>query len=279
MNDWLQMLILGIVQGVGEFLPISSSGHLVLTEQVLHRIGGGPAIAEGKDVEVLLHLGTLGAILVVYWNDLLLIARQPRTIALLVLSTLPAGVVGLTLKDWFETAFDAPILAGFGLLVTAGLLLVGQASERPRHAAGDMPWLVGFLIGCFQAVALVPGISRSGSTISGALLLGVDRVAATRFSFLLAIPVTCGAILLTLIDVAQAGRLPCDVGLLLFGITVSFGVGLASLNGLIRLISRRKLHWFAIYCAIVGLVTIALCVVNPPVATEATAPPPTHAPE
>jgi undecaprenyl-diphosphatase len=259
MSEWMQVVILGIVQGIGEFLPISSSGHLVLTEQLLGSMTAGSSIAKGKDVEVLLHLGTLASILVVYFRDLLQIAREPRTIALLILATLPAAIIGLTLEDWFELAFDAPIIAGFGLLITAALLTIGQKFESARYQGIQLPWHVGFIIGCFQAVALVPGISRSGSTISGGLLTGVDRLSATRFSFLLAIPVTGGAVLLTLIRMLKTDApLPCAVSTLLIGIAVSFLVGLLTLRWLIRLISQRKLHWFAIYCTIVGLVTIAM---------------------
>jgi len=262
MGEYLQLILLGIVQGIAEFLPISSSGHLVLTEQLLSAWGGEP-LAEGKTVEVMLHVGTLAAIVVVYFHDLLLMLRRPRSLAMIVVATVPAAVVGLTLKDWFETAFDSPLVVGFGLLVTSVLLLLGQKLERNTVPETEMPWLTGIIIGCFQALALVPGISRSGSTIAGGLLAGVDRMGATRFSFLLAIPVTSGAVILTAKDVWEAGDTSVALGPLLVGMLVSFFTGWLTLKWLIRLISQRKLHWFALYCALVGMITLMLCALLP----------------
>lgn len=262
MGEYLQLILLGIVQGIAEFLPISSSGHLVLTEQLLSAWGGEP-LAEGKTVEVMLHVGTLAAIVVVYFHDLLLMLRQPRSIALIIVATIPAAVVGLTLKDWFETAFDSPVVVGFGLLVTAALLLLGQKLERASVNDAAMPWLTGVIIGCFQALALVPGISRSGSTIAGGLLTGVDRLGATRFSFLLAIPVTSGAVILTAKDAWEMGDTSVAVAPLLLGMLVSFVTGWLTLKWLIRLISQRKLHWFALYCAVVGVTTLVVCTLRP----------------
>jgi undecaprenyl-diphosphatase len=197
---------------------------------------------------------------VVYWRDLWALRSDWRTCALVVVGTIPAGLVGVTLEDWFEQAFDAPILAGFGLLVTASLLAIAQRLEQARFTVKTMPWLSAILIGFFQAVALVPGISRSGSTISGGLLTGLEREAATRFSFLLAIPVTAGAILLTIVKkVAKDPTLTVGMGPLLAGIAVSFLVGWVALEVLIRLVVRGKLHWFGAYCALAGCATIAWC--------------------
>jgi undecaprenyl-diphosphatase len=260
MSDYVQILILAVVQGIAEFLPISSSGHLVIVEQLLGTYSGGKSIAEGKDVEVFLHIGTLGSILVVYWRDLWALRSDWRTCALVVAGTIPAGLIGVTLEDWFDQAFDAPILAGFGLLVTATLLTVAQRLEQARFTVKTMPWLSAILIGGFQAVALVPGISRSGSTISGGLLTGLEREAATRFSFLLAIPVTAGAILLTIVKkLVKDPTLTVGAGPLLAGVAVSFLVGWVALEVLIRLVVRGKLHWFGAYCALAGCATIAWC--------------------
>ncbi len=260
MNEYLQVILLGIVQGIAEFLPISSSGHLVLAEQLLGWFGESTSIAAGKDLEVTLHLGTLLAIVVIYFQDLKQIAFQPVMIAKIVVASIPAAVVGLTLEDWFDEAFDSPLVVGFGLLMTATLLMLGQSLERGKYQDANLPWICAIVIGCFQAVALVPGISRSGSTISGGLLTGVDRLGATRFSFLLAIPVTGGAVLLTLKRMLESGQTGnVHVGPLAVGVVVSFVTGVVTLRWLIRLISQRRLHWFAGYCAVVGLITITLC--------------------
>lgn len=260
MNEYVQILILAVVQGVAEFLPISSSGHLVITEQLLGALGDGEGIARGMDVEVFLHIGTLGSILMVYWRDLWALRFDARLCLIILVATIPAGAAGVLLKDWFERAFDAPIIAGFGLLLTAALLTIAQRFERSRFELKGIPWLSAIVIGCFQAVALVPGISRSGSTISGGLLTGLERASATRFSFLLAIPVTAGAILLTVLKkVVRDPTLSVGVGPLCLGIAVSFVVGWISLEVLIRLVIRGKLHWFAIYCTLAGCATIAWC--------------------
>jgi undecaprenyl-diphosphatase len=263
MNQYVQILVLAIVQGIGEFLPISSSGHLVIVEQLLGAFIGGESIAHGMDVEVFLHLGTLGSILVVYWRDLWALRSDIRLCLMIVAATVPAGAVGVLLKDWFEQAFDEPIYAGFGLLVTAALLTTAQKFERPRFNLKSMPWLTAMIVGLFQAVALVPGISRSGSTISGGLLTGLERDSATRFSFLLAIPVTAGAIMLTVAKkLLKDPTLSVGPGPLLFGIVVAFFVGWVALELLIRVVVRGKLHWFAIYCAIAGCATIAWCLMK-----------------
>jgi len=264
MNEYLQIIVLAVVQGIAEFLPISSSGHLVIVEQLLGRISGGAGIAEGKDVEVFLHIGTLLAILVVYARDLWDLRRNTRLCAILIAATIPAAAVGLLFEDWFDAAFDAPIIAGFGLLMTAVLLTAGQRGERALYTDQSIPWLSAVLVGCFQAVALVPGISRSGSTIAGGLLTGLDRVSATRFSFLLAIPVTGGAVLLTAKRALEEQHaMTIGWGPLLVGVLVSFVTGWLALEWLIRLISRNKLHWFAGYCALMGCVTIAVCLGAP----------------
>lgn len=263
MNEYVQVLILGVIQGIAEFLPISSSGHLVLTGILLEHFTG-MRLSTGKELEVLLHLGTLGAILLFYFDDLWRILFQPRIIAVLIVATIPAAIIGLTLEDWFDRAFDSPMVVGFGLLMTAFLLLVGQKFETSRYDNENFPWIVAVVIGCFQAAALLPGISRSGSTISGGLLTGVNRITATRYSFLLAIPITAGAILITCKRILEDGSSLSSPGPVLVGIAVSFIVGLLTLRWLVRLISQRKLHWFAGYCAVVGLATLIITAANPP---------------
>jgi undecaprenyl-diphosphatase len=267
MNEYVQILILAVVQGVAEFLPISSKGHLVIVEQLLATFSGGKSIAPGKQVEVFLHLGTLGSIVVVYARDLWALRKDFRLCAILVVATLPAALIGLAFDDWFDAAFDAPILAGFGLLLTASLLTIAQWLERIPVSERPIPWLGGVVVGCFQAFALLPGVSRSGTTISGGLLVGLDRRAATRFSFLLAVPVTAGAILLTAIRAWDDSSLAVGPGPLVMGVLVAFLVGWASLEALIRIVVRGKLHWFAVYCVIVGLLTIACCLAYQPAGT------------
>ena len=267
MNEYLQLIILGVVQGITEFLPVSSDGHLVVAKQVLgHTFGAG--LSAGKDLEVMLHLGTLMAIVLVYLRDLWDLRRNPRLCGLIVLATVPAAVVGLTLEDWFDEMFSSPLAAGVGFLVSAAMLMVGHMLDRGNLTEKTLPWPAMILIGCFQALALLPGVSRSGSTIAGGLLTGMDRISATRFSFVLAVPVTTGAIALTVRHLLKGDHPALPVGPTIVGIVVSFVVGWLVLKGMIRLVQQRRLPWFAAYCVAIGLVTIAVSL-NPLTATPA----------
>lgn len=219
MDAYLQAIVLGVVQGISEFLPISSDGHLVIAKHVLGQAFGAK-ITSGMEMEVMLHLGTLAAIMVCYARELWDLRKDPRLCALIVMATIPAAVVGLTLKDWFERMFDSPLAAGVGLLITAALLMTGHRLERGGHTEKTLPWPAVLLIGCFQALALLPGVSRSGSTIVCGLLTGLDRVSATRFSFLLAVPVTGGAIVLTLKDILEEQHAAVPFGPMAIGIVV-----------------------------------------------------------
>lgn len=261
MDAYLQVIVLGIVQGISEFLPISSDGHLVIAEHLLGQ-AFGKKLAEGKDLVVMLHLGTLAAIVVVYLRELWALRNDVRLCLWIVMATIPAAVVGLTLEDWFDQVFNSPLAAGFGFLVTAVLLITGHVMERGEYTEKTLPWPAMLLIGCFQALALLPGVSRSGSTIVGGLLTGMDRVSATRFSFVLAVPVTAGAIALTAKHLVEGDHPALPFGPLLVGIVVSFAVGWLVLNGMIRLVQQRKLPWFAAYCAAAGLLTITLSLMS-----------------
>jgi undecaprenyl-diphosphatase len=177
-----------------------------------------------------------------------------------VLATVPVVIVGFTFKDRIEEYFETPLLAGCGLLVTAGFLLVGQRLERDRTPLAEMSLGAALVVGVFQAFALAPGISRSGSTIAGGLLTGLKRDAAATFSFLIAVPALLGANVLIAAEawLEAAGRPSSDVVFAWgIGALVSFVVGLLALKGLLRVVSRGKLHWFAVYCAAAGLATIA----------------------
>lgn len=260
----LQAVILGIVQGIGEFLPISSSGHLVIAGEILKCFGAAPVDETAQAAEnaqdmlmnVTLHFGTLLSILVVYRRELWQLFRQPRVCLLIVLASIPAGTLGLLLKDWLESAFATPLVAGLGLFVTAAMLVTGQRLERSEFSYVELPPTRAFLIGLFQAVALMPGISRSGSTITGGLLCGLKRESAAAFSFLMAVPVIGGAALLEFKDVLQ-GDLAVDNSLaLLIGCGTAFGVGVISLRWLVSLIARGRLHWFAWYCLGAGTATV-----------------------
>jgi undecaprenyl-diphosphatase len=253
-HEYLEAFLLGIVQGIAEFLPISSSGHLVILQTLL----GTAAEGERLELNIALHVGTLGSILVVFRRQVRDLLFQPRLIGALFVATLPLVVVGLTLKDQVETLFGSPLAAGCGLCVT-GLLLAG--AHRVREGDTALEGISGaraLVVGLFQAIAVFPGVSRSGTTITAGLGAGLDRKSAAEFSFLIAIPAIAGAAVLPLWDLVREGGSRVHVGPLLFGAFTSFLVGLVALRWLLGIVARRRLHWFSLYCLVVGAAAIAL---------------------
>lgn len=248
----LDIFILAIVQGIAEFLPISSSGHLVILGALLGELPKSPTR------EIILHAGTLGSILVVYWRRIWnLLSKDRRVISRLIVGTIPAVVIGLTIKFKFEWITRSPMLAGAMLLVTGAMLIV-LGRLKPRSGGYEsMSHGQAFIIGCFQAFAILPGVSRSGSTILGGRLTGLKNEDSVTFSFLLAIPAILGATVLELKDVLgnyQDGTpLEFEPLQLIVGATISFLVGIAALLWLIRWSRRDRLHWFAWWCIPVGI--------------------------
>ena len=289
----LKMVLLAIVQGIAEFLPISSSGHLV----VLNALFGTPA-EEVLGMGIMLHLGTLIAILVFYRHRILaLLQKDRRVIPLLIVGTIPAAVIGIYLKKNHEWITTHPLLAGFMLPITGFILLAlapkstrGQKDHAPDGSEGRREnkeseetegteetestetnqvttgreyQSIGFgtaiLIGLAQAFAILPGISRSGSTIVAGVLLGLKRESAATFSFLLAIPAIGGASLLEIIDIIKGSEAAADgtpLPLLLMGLAISFLVGWASLAWLVKWLEQGKIHWFAYWVIPLGFLVV-----------------------
>lgn len=269
-EELLQVLLLAVVQGIAEFLPISSSGHLVVLGKLFENWFGSDR--ENVVLTVTLHVGTLASLLVVYRRDLWVIWRRPRLCLAIVLATIPAAVLGIALKKYVEQTFEMPLVVAFGWLVTAGFLWSAQKFGSNARPLEELTMRDALIVGSFQAVsALFRGVSRSGSTISAGLYTGLRRDAAATFSFLIAIPVTAGAALVKaapLIKLAIRG--PGDSGetfatylggysplALLLGALTSFVVGLVSLRWLIRIIAQRGLNWFVGYCLVVSILTFA----------------------
>lgn len=248
----LDAIILGTIQGLTEFLPISSSGHLVLGQAVL-----GVDIP-GNVFEVVVHMGTLFSILVVFRQDLWEILRtilQPKTlrfIGYLIIGTIPAAIVGSFYKETIESAFDTVWIVGIALIVTGVLLVL---TRWIRHRQNTLNLGTGLGIGMAQALAIIPGMSRSGWTIATALLLGIKPAEAARFSFLLAIPAIVGAGLLTMLDWDAAVNHDLNILIVITGFIASFLVGWGSLAWLLRILRSGKFHWFGIYCILVGVLT------------------------
>lgn len=248
--SYLETLFLGIVQGITEFLPISSDGHLAIFQALL----GKPL--DSIQLTIALHLGTLASILVIYAKDLPIFWTRPRILLATIVATLPLIPMGLFVKDQIEAAFNQPIWAGAGLLFTALLLSLIPRVERGARPLEEITCRDALLIGLFQALAPFPGVSRSGSTIFAGLLSGLSREAAANFSFLIAIPAISGATVLYGRKIFLEGAGNLAIGPMLLGVVVSFLVGLAALKLLLRLVVRRKLAVFAWYCAVLGISTI-----------------------
>lgn len=275
--DLIRTLILAVVQGLTEFLPVSSDGHLVVVSALFESVTGHK-LDELLALEIMLHAGTLAAVLIVFRKQTVrLLTADRRVIGLLIVGTLPAAVFGLTLKKldkvYHWDILESPLAAGLGLIVTGLVLLWGT---RPRvHTSPDadatasveehgltypeLTYGQALLIGCFQAIAVLPGVSRSGLTIASSLaLIGLRRSDAANFSFLLSIPAVGGAVFLQLVEFAREGtgaQLPW--GDLALGAVVSMLVGLAALRWLLLMLRGGKFRYFAYYCIPLGIAVTA----------------------
>jgi len=251
-----QILVLAVVQGIAEFLPISSSGHLVIVAALLHPTGDLEDLSVA-DVNIVLHGGTLLSIVVFYWGRIWrLLGEDRRTVGLLLVGTLPAIAIGLPLKAYAEKVLENPLLAGFLLPVT-GAVLLAISRKQPRDV--EYPALGygrAFLVGISQAAALLPGLSRSGLTISAGLAVGLSRRSAATFSFLLALPAIGGACAYQMVQLMDATQVVTPVGHLAMGAAVSFVVGLVSLWWVVKWLEQGRLQYFAYWCIAVGLAVI-----------------------
>ncbi len=259
---WAEAALLGVLQGMTEFLPVSSSGHLVLGQAAL-------GLAEPQVLfDILVHVGTLAAVLYFYGRDALRILRawllslagkpgdraSAHTGWLILLGTVPAGVVGVLLEDFIEGLFASPRMTSLALLATGALLFFGKSPTGDGRGEAELTWRDALVIGAFQALAIVPGISRSGSTITSALFLGIDRETAARFSFLLSIPAIGGALLLKARHFAAVS--PADMAPYIVGTLAAAAAGVFALGWLLRVVRRGNLRGFAYYCWALGIMGI-----------------------
>jgi len=250
----LQICILSVVQGIAEFLPISSSGHLVVLSAVMH--GGNTDALDVADVNVVLHVGTLLSILFFYWQRIWqLLGEDRRVVGLLIAASIPAVIVGFPIKKWGSQAIlSNPMLAGFMLIVTGLLLLWLSRRQEGTREYHRLTMSQALTIGAGQAFAILPGISRSGTTIAAGVGLGLTRHAAATFSFLMAIPVIGGAGLLELKDMMDSGwQTTTSLPNLLLGMVLAFAVGLVALNWLLRCLQSGRIQWFAFWCIPLGV--------------------------
>lgn len=247
----LEAALLGLIQGLTEFLPVSSSGHLVLGQALLG------VDSSGVVFEVAVHVATLCAIVWVYRARIMEllggVTRGERSaltyVGLILVASVPAAVIGIAGRSWFESRFDDPILAAWMLLIT-GLIIWTVRFSAPRAAREGPDVGRSFLIGCAQAVAILPGISRSGATVALGAWLGVEVVRLAEFSFLMSIPAILGAALLQLGDL---GSVPGpDMAAISVGFAVAAISGVAAIHLFVRMLKNATFHRFAYYCWFVG---------------------------
>jgi undecaprenyl-diphosphatase len=266
----LQSILLGIIQGLTEFLPISSSGHLVIIPKLL---GWQIPSQEAFIFDVLVQVATLLAVIAYFWQELIsiiqaffagLVRRAPfedpfsRLGWYLILATIPAGVIGLTIKDLVEQAFNSLAAAGFFLLITAGLLLLAERLGKRSRKIDQMNWIDAIWIGFFQALAIFPGVSRSGATMTGAMLRGLERPSSARFSFLMSIPIMLAAGLSASLDLLDMPNVLSSLPVFIPGFLTAAVVGYISIRWLIGYLTHHPLTVFSIYCALVGTLAIVV---------------------
>ncbi|HKM43243.1 MAG TPA: undecaprenyl-diphosphatase UppP [Limnochordia bacterium] len=271
----IQAIVLGVIQGLTEFLPVSSSGHLVLFSRLFN-------VQQSSLVfEVMVHVGTLLAVLVVFRREVWLLIRSffrllrnprdaknqmkhdpgCRLLVALIVGTVPTVIAALVLRNQIEELFSSSLFVGFMLLVTGTILYVTERHKTTTKPLDKISLRDGILIGLGQAVAMLPGISRSGTTIAAGLFRGLDRESAARFSFLLAIPAILGALVLSIGDLFS-GTAQIGLGILGAGFIAAALTGYLAIHFLLDLVKRGKLVWFSYYTWIVGALVIILHVVS-----------------
>jgi undecaprenyl-diphosphatase len=262
-SDLISAVVLGIIEGLTEFLPISSTGHLVVAARLLGFED------KGEVFTVVIQLGAILAVCAYFHAKLWSLTRgvltgeaaSLRFLRNIVLAALPAAVVGLLLNDWMEEhLFSVAVVAATMVLGGLAIIAIERRRSQPRHHdPAELPWTTALAVGCCQLLALVPGVSRSGSSILGGMLLGIDRRAATEFSFFLAIPIMLGASALKLVK--HRDELTSDrMGTIGVGFVVAFVVALAVVHWLIRYVSKRDFVPFAWYRIAAGLLLAILLV-------------------
>jgi undecaprenyl-diphosphatase len=251
----LESIILGLVQGLTEFLPISSSGHLVLFRQLF-------GLQEGAlTFEIMVHFGTLVAIIAVFWKDIINLLKKPwqKMTWLIIVATIPTGAIGLLFKDFFERLFASGQSLGYEFIATGFILWFADRVRQRDKGIAEMSNFDAAFIGLMQGIAILPAISRSGLTIAGALFRGIDRETAARFSFLVSVPAVAGAVLLDLKDVLEANQLSRLTELpYIIGPVAAAISGYWAIRFMIRLLQRGSMKVFSYYVWALGVIVLVL---------------------
>lgn len=267
---YFQAAVLGIIQGATEFIPISSSGHLVIAP---YYFGWKIAPDQAFVFDVLVQVATLTAVIAYFWEDLLtilsssvrgLLNRDPwgdphaRLGWLLILATIPAGFAALLMKDLLEQAFSSPRMAAVFLILTGVMLAAAEYFRKRPLPLKSLRWNDALWVGFFQVFALFPGISRSGSTITGGMLRGLSRKDAARFSFLMSVPIMLAAGVFGVYDLLQMEQALSQLPVFLVGFVIAALVGYLAIRWLLRFLASRSLLYFSAYCLGAGLLTLTV---------------------
>ena len=259
--NFFHAFLLGIIQGLTEFIPVSSTAHLLITQEILKI----PANDAMFSFLVIVQLGTLVSLFAFYWKDLLSIAKATldfrrstpeRNLGIyIIVATIPALIAGYLLKDAVEALFSQPMLqASIRLFSAAVLLTLAEWLTKKNRTLDSLTWLDALIVGLFQIIAVFPGASRSGTTISGGMFRGFDRPSAARFAFLMSVPVMLAAGGYEMLDVLQMPDLGEFLPLLAMGFFTAAIVGWFAIKWLIDYLSKRSLYVFAVYCAVAGTI-------------------------
>lgn len=269
---YIEAVILGLVQGLAEFLPISSSGHLALLQQFF-------GIKEDNVLlfAVLLHVGTLISVFIIYWKDiwelivelfltikdiftgkgLRLDERPVRKLGVMIIvATIPTGLIGILFNDFFDGLYNSIVPIGAGLLVTGCLLVIAERMGTSNRGIKEMNFRNAIFVGVVQGIAICPGISRSGSTLFGSLLCNLDRTFAVKFVFLISIPSILGSAVMEAPDAIAAGMNMSDLGPIIVGMIVAAVSGLVAIKTMIKVVSNKKLNYFSYYVWLLGIFVI-----------------------
>ena len=262
---YLEAILLGIIQGLTEFLPVSSSGHLEIAKVLF---GDNSLPEESLTFTVILHFATALSTMIIFRKEILEIITglfqfkwndQSQFSLKIIISMLPAVFIGLFFEEKVESFFGGNLLlVGFMLLITAVLLLL---ADKAKNTTKNISYTNALLIGISQAIAMLPGISRSGATISTSVLLGVDRTRAARFSFLMVVPLIFGKVTKDIIG-GEINFESSQIGIMSAGFVAAFIAGLFACNWMIALVKKSKLSYFAIYCAIIGSIAIGYTLIH-----------------
>lgn len=258
----LEALILGIIQGITEFMPVSSSGHLQIGAAIL-----GIESTNSLLFTVIVHGATVLSTLIVFWKDIVSIIKglfkfelneETKLVIYIIISMIPVGIVGVFFESKLELFFDGQIIFVASMLMLTGFILLATNYLKAKNASGQLSNSKAGIIGIAQAIAVLPGISRSGATIATALILGVDKEKATRFSFLMVIPPILGATLLKVIDVIEQPVLHTQISnaALAVGFVAALVFGILACKWMINIVKKGSLVYFAYYCFTVSTITL-----------------------